>query len=60
VNVVDVIPQFREYMRSAKVGRALASLLLIEQTVPISLAEAVRIFADEHRCYRLQDEVIGF
>jgi len=47
-------------MKSAKVGRALASLLLIEQTVPISSAEAERIFADERRCYRLQVEVIGF
>ena len=45
---------------SAKVGRAQASLLLIEQTVnPISSAEAERIFADEHRCYRLQVEVIS-
>ena len=42
MNVVDVIPQFREYMKSAKVGRALASLMLIEQTVPISSAEAER------------------
>ena len=42
-------------------GRALASLLLIEQTVnPISSAEAERIFADEHLGYRLQVEVIGF
>jgi len=49
-----------EIMKSAKVGRALASLLLIEQTVPISSAEAERIFADERRCYRLQVEVIGF
>ena len=40
VNVVDVIPEFREYMTSAKVGRVLALLLLIEQTVPISSAEA--------------------
>ena len=45
VNMVDVIPQFREYMKSAKVGRALASLLLIEHTVPISSAEAERGFS---------------
>ena len=45
VNMVDVIPQFREYMKSAKVGRALATLLLIEQTVPISSAEAQRGFS---------------
>jgi len=51
---------FESIMESAKVGRALASLLLIEQTVPISSAEAERIFADEHSCYRLQVEVIGF
>jgi len=45
VNVVDVIPQFREYIKSAKVRRALTSLLLIEQTVPISSAEAERGFS---------------
>ena len=45
MNVVDVIPQFQEYMKSAKVGRALASLLLIEQTVPVSSAEAERGFS---------------
>jgi len=32
-------------MKSAKVGRALASLLLIEQTVPVSSAEAERGFS---------------
>ena len=45
VNVFDVIPQFREYMKSEKVGRALASLLVIEQIVPISLVEAERGFS---------------
>ena len=34
-----------ESMKSAKVGHALASLLLIEQTVPISSAEAERGFS---------------
>ena len=62
MNVVDVIPQFQEYMKSAKVGRARASLLLIEHTVPISSAEAERGFSQMNLVgwYRLQVKVIGF
>jgi hypothetical protein len=45
MNVVEIIPQFREYLKSLNVGPALASLLLIENTVPISSAEAERGFS---------------
>jgi hypothetical protein len=45
VNAIDLIPKFREYRKSSTVGKALLSLLLIEQTVPISSAEAERGFS---------------
>jgi hypothetical protein len=44
-NADEIIPQFQELMKSSKVGHALASLLLIAQLDPTSLAEAERGFS---------------